>query len=216
MGTLSLFREDRTVAFGHASWSVSRNALFTLGGEYTKYSVTNYEHALTSQAFSDVYVVKPVGGAIFAEDRLVYGAITFVGGVRYDFFSSRAERPVALDTVPGSPGFGSYHPFPRIHSYTDADGTYTIDGVALPLVAFREDERHAAWSPRFRASYGDGTGTAIRAGLTRQARMPDLGILFDGLNTDLSITSPGDIFFGDLRGAKRQRCSEGDDLAQFS
>lgn len=198
VGMLALFREDRTVAFGHASWSVSRNALFTLGGEYTRYTVTNYQHALTSQAFSDVYRVKPVGGAVFAEDRLVYGPITFVGGVRYDFFSSRAARPVTLDTVPSSPDFGTYQPFPRIGSYTDADGTYTLDGVALPLVDFREDERHAAWSPRFRASYGAGTRTAVRAGLSRQARLPDFAQLYAGLNTDLAITNPSQLFGTDL------------------
>ena len=198
VGRLALFREDRTVASGHASWTVSRNALFTLGGEYTRYTVTNYDHALTSQAFSDVYREKPVSGAIFAEDRLVYGPATFVAGVRYDFFSSRAERPVALDTVSASPDFGTYQPFPRIFSYTDADGSYTVDGVSLPLVDFRQDERHAAWNPRFRASYGAGTGTAVRAGLTRQARMPDLALLYAGVNTDLFITGLGHVFGSDL------------------
>ena len=198
VGRLTLFREDRTVAFGHASWTVSRNALFTLGGEYTRYTVTNYDHDLTAQAFSDVYRETPVSGAVFAEDRLVYGPVTFVAGVRYDFFSSRAERPVALDTVPASAGFGSYQPFPRVSSYTDPDGRYTLDGVSLPLVDFRRDERHAAWSPRFRASYGAGTRTAVRAGLTRQARMPDLALLYAGINTDLAITGIGHVFGSDL------------------
>ena len=207
VGRLGLFREDRTVAFGHASWTVSRNALFTLGGEYTRYTVTNYDHALTSQAFSGVYREKPVSGAVFAEDRLVYGPVTFVAGVRYDFFSSRAERPVALDTVPASPDFGTYQPFPRIFSYTDADGTYTVDGVTLPLVDFRRDERHAAWSPRFRASYGAGTRTVVRAGLTRQARMPDLALLYAGINTDLAITGITHVFGSDL-GFERSWASE--------
>lgn len=207
VGRLGLFREDRTVAFGHASWTVSRNALFTLGGEYTRYTVASYDHALTSQAFSDVYREKPVSGAIFAEDRLVYGPLTFIAGVRYDFFSSRAERPVALDTVAASPDFGSYQPFPRIFSYTDADGSFTVDGVSLPLVDFRQDERHAAWNPRFRASYGAGTRTAVRAGLTRQARMPDLALLYAGVNTDLAITGIGHVFGGDL-GFERAWASE--------
>jgi hypothetical protein len=198
IGTIALFREDRTVAFGHASWMVSRNALFTLGGEYVKYTVTNYEHGLVSQAFSDVYTAKPVRGAVYAEDRLSYGPVRFVGGVRYDFFSSRALRPMALDTVASNATFGEYQPFPRISSYSDADGTYTLDGSALPLVDFREDERHAAWSPRFRASYDAGASTVLRAGYSRHARMPDLGDLLAGLNTDLAITNTDFAFGADI------------------
>ena len=203
VGALQLFREERTVAFGQASWSVSRNAVFTAGGEYAKYSISNYSHRLTSTAFSDVYRTRPVRGALYAEDRLSYGSLTFVGGVRYDVFSSRAARPFALDTVSTmagqpNPTFGTYRQFPRISSYTDADGTFTLNGEVLPLVEMREDPRQSSWSPRFRAAYDLGARTTARAGWTRQARMPDLALVYAGLNTDLAITSIESVFGSDI------------------
>lgn len=213
VGRLTLFREERSVAFANATWAVSANALFTLGGEHVRYDLTNYDHALTSQALSDVYLALPSRGALFAEDRLAYGPVTFIGGVRYDFFASNAERPYALDTMailPGSganPSFGTYLPFPRITSYTDADGLFMLDGRNVPLVTFREDARHASWSPRFRATVDVSEGTRLRAGLARHARMPDLGLVFAGVNTDLAITNTGQVYGTDL-GFERSWASE--------
>ena len=213
IGRLTLFREKRTVAFATGSWTVSRNAVFTAGGEYTRLDVASYDHALTSQVNSDVYKVRPIRGALFAEDRLSYGPLTFVGGVRFSFFSSRADRPAALDTArtaPGgtlNPGFGTYQPFPRIFSYSDADGQFTVDGVPLPLVRDVRDRRHSAWTPHFRASFAIGESSELRASLARHARMPDLQLVYAGMNTDLSITSVSHLFGTDL-GLERGSAAE--------
>ncbi|HEU4828300.1 MAG TPA: TonB-dependent receptor [Gemmatimonadales bacterium] len=213
VGFLSLFEEKRTTLNGSATWRVTRNSDFTLGGEYAKYAVASYDHALTSQAFSDVYIESPKRGALFAEDRFDYGALTFVAGVRYDFFDAGGSRPWVLDTIATTfggapnPAFGEYHPFPRINSYTDADGSFTLNGQPVPLVVFREDARHSAWSPTFRAALEVSDVTTLRAGISRSARMPDLGLSFQGINTDLAITNTSQIFGSDL-GLERSWATE--------
>src|SRR5690606_34345196 len=44
VGRLTIFEEKRTAGSASATWDVSRNSSFTLGGEYVKYSVSNYDH----------------------------------------------------------------------------------------------------------------------------------------------------------------------------
>ena len=203
-GLLTLFEEKRTVASGIGTWRVTENSDFTFGAEYARYSVASYDHFLTSQAYSNVYDERPTRGAIFAEDRFTYGDVVVAAGLRYDFFNAGSERPWALDTLPtlpgggSNPGFGEYHPFPRIHSYTDADGTYLRNGVPVPLVIMREDERHAAWSPTLRAEAAVSDATRLRAGISRTARMPDLAQSFRGINTDLAITAFDHVYGTDL------------------
>ena len=48
---------------------------------------------LTSQFFADAYKEKPIRWNAFAEDRLDLGDVVVVGGVRYDWYDSRASRP---------------------------------------------------------------------------------------------------------------------------
>ena len=204
VGLLSLFEEKRTVAAGSGTWRVSANSDFTLGGEYVKYSVASYDHFLTSQAYSNIYDERPTRGAIFAEDHFAYGDFIVAAGLRYDFFNAGGDRPWVLDTVSALPGggsnpaFGAYHPFPRISSYTDADGTFLLRGAPVPLVVMREDERHTAWSPTLRAQVAISDATRLRAGLSRTARMPDLAQSFRGINTDFAITAFDHVYGSDL------------------
>jgi hypothetical protein len=213
VGRLTLFREQRTVAFATGSWTVSQNAVFTAGAEYARYDIASYDHALTSQARSDVYRVRPIRGALFAEDRIEYGPLTFFGGVRFAFFSSRADRPELLDTarfLPGgspNPGFGTYQPFPRVSSYGNDGAQHEVAGELLPLVRLVRDRRHSVWTPHFRAAFAIGESATLRASLSRRARMPDLALIYAGMNTDLAITSTDQTFGTDL-GFERASASE--------
>ncbi|HEU5050990.1 MAG TPA: TonB-dependent receptor [Gemmatimonadales bacterium] len=204
VGRLSIFEEKRTVAAGSATWRSSSNSDFTLGAEYVRYAVASYEHELLSQAFSDVYRAEPRRGAVFAEQRFRYGELSLVLGIRHDFYDANGARPWVLDTLPTLPGgganprFGEYHPFPRISSYSDADGSYLLNGQVVPLVVSREDERHSAWSPTLRTTFALGDASRVRAGITRTAAMPDLSLALERINTDLAITSPADTFGTDL------------------
>ena len=191
VGLLTLHRERRTVATASGEWQVSPNSRFQAGGELTRYRVHHYVHGLTSQAASDVYIVAPRALSLFAEDAFHYGEVTFSAGIRYDRFSSNADRPYALDTVASSPTFSTYQPFPRITSYA---GTFNGDS----LVTFVRDRSHSAYLPRFRMTYEASPATELRAGFSSQAQLPDFSALYAGINTDLAITNTGYLFGSDL------------------
>ena len=138
VGPLTLHREARTVASAVGDWQVSPNSRFQLGGELTRYDVHQYSHQLTSQAGSDVYIVTPRALSLFAEQVFQYDKAMFSAGVRYERFSSNADRPYALDTVASSATFNTYQPFPRISSYA---GTFNGDS----LVTSVRDQSHGAF-----------------------------------------------------------------------
>lgn len=191
VGRLTLHREARTVASATADWKVSPNSRFQLGGDLTHYDLHQYSHELTSQAGSDVYIVAPRALSLFAEQVFQYDKVMFSAGVRYERFSSNAERPAALDTVSASPTFNTYQPFPRISSYA---GTFNGD----PLVTLVRDPSHGALSPRFRLTFAASSRTAFRAGFSRQAEIPDFSLLYAGVNTDVAMTNASQPFGTDL------------------
>lgn len=206
LGTLFNTRETRTLAEASARWLVSRNARLKVGGDYTWYGLTHYDHILTSNAFADIYLESPRRLGVYAEERFGYDKVRVDLGLRYDRFSSGAVRPFVLDTlavIPGSggqanPAYGTYSFFPRFRSYSDADGMATINGQSLPLVEGRQDPAHGAWSPRGSVRFATRPGTAVRAAVSRVALLPDLHAVYTGINTDLSGTSLGDTWGGDL------------------
>ncbi len=205
VGLLALFRERRTTGFADLAWPVNRNSVFLLGGSITRYDVSNYSHQLTSQIFSDVYIEKPSSMALYAEERFSYDGFELSAGLRYDRFHSNAERPTTLDTlrfVAGTstpnPDFGTYRQYPAIWSYGNDGQTFLILGNALPLRSTIADQAHSSLSPRIRAALRLGTGTVLRAGVAREARMPDLAQVFAGINSDLTLTNRGQLFGSDL------------------
>ena len=205
VGLLALFNERRNIGFADLSWPVNRNSVITIGGNVTRYDVTNYSHQLTTQIFSDVYIEHPTSMALYAEQHFNYEQFSLSAGVRYDRFHSNAERPTTLDTlrfIPGTsqpnPDFGTYQQYPAISSYGTEGQTFLILGNALPLRGTTTDEAHSALSPSLRGALRLGEGTVLRASIAREARMPDLAQVFTGINTDLTITNTGQLFGSDL------------------
>ena len=138
-----------------------------------------------------MYIVTPRALSLFAEQVFQYDKAMFSAGLRYERFSSNADRPYALDTVASSATFNTYQPFPRISSYA---GTFNGDS----LVTSVRDQSHGAFSPRFRLTFAASPRTEFRAGFSRQTEIPDFSLLFAGLNTDLAITSLQQPFGSDL------------------
>jgi hypothetical protein len=205
IGRLELFRERRNIGFADLSWPVNRNSVFSVGGSITRYDVTNYSHQLTSQILSDLYIEHPNSMALYAEQRFSYEQFELSAGLRYDGFRSNADRPATLDTlrfVPGTstpnPDFGTYQQYPAISSYGSEGQTFLLLGKSLPLRSTMEDEGHSALSPRIRGALRLGRGTALRASIAREARMPDLAQVFAGINSDLTLTNTGQVFGSDL------------------
>ena len=191
VGPLTLHREARTVAAAAGDWQVSANSRFQLGGELTRYNVSQYFHHLTDQIGSDVYIVAPRALSLFAEDAFQYGHVMFSAGLRYERFSSNADRPYVLDTVSTHATFDTYLPFPRISSYT---GTFN----GQPLAVTMRDPSHSALLPRFRMTFAASPRTELRAGYAREARVPDFDPLYAGINTDVSVTNLGQGWGSDI------------------
>lgn len=190
-GNLRLNRENRAIGKANLDWQFDRYNRLKLGGEYTHYDISNYHHTLTSQAFSSVFIEKPVRWDGFVEDRLDLGDVVVVGGLRYDYYATRASRPYSLDTVSASPTFNTYQPFPRISSY---DGTFN----GQPLTTFIKDQSHNYISPHVQVSFPVTDRTNFRLSYAHQVQAPDFGLLLDGINTDLAITNTNNTYGSDL------------------
>ncbi|MGE0352190.1 MAG: carboxypeptidase regulatory-like domain-containing protein [Gemmatimonadales bacterium] len=191
---LNLFKEDRWVFKGTLDWQLDRYNRLKLGGDYTRYDISNYSHQLLSQAFSDVYMETPIRYNLFAENRLDLGDVVVVGGLRYDFYDSRASRPFVLDTLSSSPTFGEYTFFPRISSY--GSGGTTFNG--LPLVEFKRDKSHNYLSPHIQVSFPVTDRTNFRLSYAHQVQAPDFSLILGGINTDLAVTNTNHVYGADL------------------
>ncbi|MGE3525544.1 MAG: hypothetical protein AB7I33_06450, partial [Gemmatimonadales bacterium] len=189
-GRINLHREDRVVATGQAQWRLNRHHTAALGVEYVDYSIASYTHELTSQAFSDVFIESPVRSAVFARDQWREGDFTLEGGLRIDHFSTGASRPWVLDTVATSPTFDRYHYFPSPSSYGAAGTTFN----GKPLTMFVKDEGHTVISPALSLGFEADARTRFRAGYRLLAQVPNFALSLAGVNKDLRITSPNDVW----------------------
>jgi hypothetical protein len=196
VGSLILYKENRALGKANLDWQLDRYNRVKLGGEFTKYDIFSYSHALDSQAFSDVYHEKPIRWNAFVEDRLDLGDVVVEGGIRYDVYDTRASRPFLLDTVSANPTFGQYVPFPRTNSYAGTVASGPLAGQEL--LQFRPDERHDYLSPHIQVSFPVTDRTNFRLSYAHQVQSPDFGVMLQGINTDLSITNTNNFYGSDL------------------
>ena len=179
---IQLYREDRYIGKANLDWQVDRYNRLKLGGEFTRYTLKSYAHFLESQAFADAFIEKPIRYNLFAEDRLDLGDVVVVGGLRYDYYHSRARRPAGFPRVSTNPGFDPTNP----------DAFFVNDSL------FPEDESHDYISPHIQVSFPVTERTNFRLSYAHQVQAPDFGVLLQGINTDRAITNPNHFYGGDL------------------
>lgn len=208
-GTLRLYRENRLVAQGNLDWQFDRYNRVKIGGEHTWYNTALYDHSMTTQIFSDAYIEKPIRWNAFVEDRLDLGDVVVVGGLRYDVYNTRAERPYTLDTIATLPGtgtanptFGQYQQYPAISSYGAEGQTFNVNGQDLPLVAFLPDQRHSYLSPHVQVAFPVTEKTNFRLSYAHQVQTPDFGAMLTSIFSDLTLTNTNNVFGSDLDFAK--------------
>lgn len=180
--TLVLYKEDRYIGKANLDWQFDRYNRLKLGGEFTRYSLTSYSHQLDSQAFSDFYIEKPIRWNGFFEDRLDLGDVVVVGGLRYDYFDTRARR---------------WNNFPRISTNPLYDPNnpaafFTNDSL------FPQDKSHHYLSPHIQVSFPVTDRTNFRFSYAHQVQAPDFGVDLQGINTDLSTTNTNNFYGSDL------------------
>ncbi|MEO8201037.1 MAG: TonB-dependent receptor [Gemmatimonadota bacterium] len=191
---LNLYRENRLIGKANLDWQIDRYNRLKVGGEFTHYNMSSYSSGLITQAFSDVFIEKPIRYDAFVENRLDLGDVVVVGGLRYDYYNSEASRPFVLDTVAGRSTFGQYHYFPRLSSYGAGGATFQNQ----PLVKFVADPGHSYISPHIQVSFPVTDRTNFRLSYAHQVQAPDFALILGGINTDLSVTNTNHVYGSDL------------------
>jgi outer membrane receptor for ferrienterochelin and colicin len=182
---LSLYKENRYIGKAKLDWQADRYNRLNLGGEFTRYSIDNYTFRLQDKFFSDAYREKPIRWNAYAEDRLDLGDVVVVGGLRYDYYDTRASRPFATDTL------GNTYAFPRVSSMPGFD-------QANPTSLFVKDKSHNYLSPHIQVSFPVTDRTNFRLSYSHQVQTPDFALLLGGINTDLGNTNTNQVFGSDL------------------
>ncbi|HWA41401.1 MAG TPA: hypothetical protein VG712_07320, partial [Gemmatimonadales bacterium] len=177
-GVLAFFEDHRLVVTTGLTWALPSGRL-RLASEVVRHDAKYYSHALTSQAFSDVWLEKPTEASFQAEWSGSGPGWHAALGSRVHRFATGAVRPYLLDTDPSSPTYGKYQYFPRISSYGSG-----IDSLRHDV----EDQAHTAIAPYALIEGRIREGWTAHALAARSARMPELTTLLAGVNTDLAIT----------------------------
>lgn len=182
---VSLYKEDRFIGKATLDWQADRYNRLKFGGELTQYNIDNYSFRLTDKFFSDAYIEEPIRWNAFVEDRLDLGDVVVVGGLRYDWYDTRASRPFATDTA------GNTYAFPRVSTMPGFD-------PANPASLYVRDESHGYLSPHVQVSFPVTDRTNFRLSYSHQVQAPDFGLLLGGINIDLGNTNTNQVFGSDL------------------
>lgn len=171
-----LYRENRYLARAIVDGQVDRYNRIRLGGELIRYSIDRYQSFLTSTGggIGDVYLEDPLRWNLFVEDRLDLGDVVLVGGLRYDSYDSRAERPHQLDTTAASTTFGEY--------VLGFDPRYVGEFQGKPLSIGLPDRSHGYLSPHVQVSFPVTERTNVRFSYAHQVEAPDFAIVLFGVN----------------------------------
>ncbi len=200
--TIRFGDENRIVGRASLDWQVDRFNRVKVGGEYTDYKMWNYNSSITGQAFSSAYIQEPVRWNMFVQDRLDLGDVVVEGGLRYDFYDSKAERPYLLDLEPSSATFNEYVFFPRTSSYQGTaaigEGPDDCNTSGCELTITRRDQSHDYLSPHIQVSFPVTRQTNFRLSYAHQVQAPDFALVYAGLNTDQTITNTNHTYGSDL------------------
>ena len=172
----TLYRESRWLGKANLDWQADRYNRLRLGGEFIRYKIDMWSTELTSNFFADAYKEKPLRWNAYVEDRLDLGDVVVVGGLRYDWYDSRASRP---------------SPFPVISTHPD----FNPDDPTANLV---RDQSHSYFSPHVQVSFPVTDRTNFRLSYAHQVQAPDFGALLTGINVDFNTTNPNQLYGSDL------------------
>ncbi|HEU4681466.1 MAG TPA: TonB-dependent receptor [Gemmatimonadales bacterium] len=174
--TSGLYEESRYVGKANLDWQADRYNRLRLGGEFIRYNIGYWSAELTTVLFSDAYKEKPIRWNAFIEDRLDLGDVVVVGGLRYDWYDSRASRGAPFPAISTVPGFDPDNP--------------TRDLV--------RDKSHSYLSPHVQVSFPVTDRTNFRLSYAHQVQSPDFSAIYTGINTDYNRTNPNQLYGSDL------------------
>jgi hypothetical protein len=179
---LNMYREERYIGKANLDWQLDRFNRLKIGGELTRYNIKAYSHFLDDQIFSEAYIEKPIRWNAFIEDRLDLGDVVLVGGVRYDWYHSRAHRPVGFPAISTHPVFVNFGP----------DSFFNDPNL------WKEDESHDYISPHVQVSFPVTERTNFRLSYAHQVQVPDFALVFNSINTDVNLSNTNGVWGTDL------------------
>ncbi len=177
-----LYRESRWIGKANLDWQADRYNRVKFGGEFTRYEIGNYSHEFDDQIFSDIYLERPIRWNAFAEDRLDLGDVVVVGGLRYDWFHTRASRPVGFPVITTSPSYDPSNP----------------DAFFNDPALFAKDKSHNYISPHVQVSFPVTDRTNFRLSYSHQVQVPDFGVVLQGINADINLTNTNNVYGADV------------------
>ncbi|MEO7987600.1 MAG: TonB-dependent receptor [Gemmatimonadales bacterium] len=172
----TLYKENRLLGKANLDWQADRYNRLRIGGEFTHYDIRYWSVELTSVFFPDAYLEKPIRWNGYVEDRVDLGDVVMVGGVRYDYYDSRASRPSPFPVISTLPGFDP----------------------ANPTAQFVRDKSHHYISPHVQVSFPVTDRTNFRLSYAHQVQQPDFGAILAGINVDFNTTNPNQLYGSDL------------------
>jgi hypothetical protein len=180
---LRLTREQRYIGRGNLDWQADRYNRLKLGGEFTKYQYHHFNRNMNSASgicFCDAYIENPIRYAMYGEDRLDLGDLVIVGGLRYDYYDSKASRTFLKDST------GALYQFPIVFP------TSTDTGILI------RDKAHHYLSPHVQVSFPVTDRTNFRLSYAHQVQAPDFAVVYGGINTDINLTNTNQLYGTDL------------------
>ena len=165
---LNLYQENRYIGKATLDWQADRYNRLKFGGEFTRY----YHRRTTPPSWPasssrDAYIEKPIRWNGFVEDRLDLGDVVVVGGLRYDFYDTRASRPFATDSLGEPVSVPAIH-LPRMPGLS-------ILRPGQSAAQFVRDKSHKYLSPHVQVSFPVTDRTNFRLSYSHQVQTPDFG-----------------------------------------
>jgi hypothetical protein len=177
-----MYRENRWIGKANLDWQADRFNRVKIGGEFTRYEIGSYSHNWDDQIFSDIYLEKPIRWNAFIEDRLDLGDVVLVGGLRYDWYHTRARRPVGFPLISTNPSYDPANP----------------DAFFSDPTLFAEDKSHNYLSPHVQVSFPVTDRTNFRLSYAHQVQVPDFGVVLQGINADINLTNTNNVYGADV------------------
>jgi len=164
---INLSQERRLQARANFDWQADRFNRIKLGGEIHSFDTRRYADGsgMNSSFGLNAYHEKPIRWGGYIEDRLDLGDVVIVGGLRYDWYDSRAMFPLTPGrvsslpaTVPGAHACRCRSRSPR----TRTSGCPTLIRSRPRITTCCSEERGRTWSTPTRTKCTDVTSISER------------------------------------------------------
>jgi len=206
---LDMSRERRLIGRANFDWQADRFNRIKAGGDFLSFDTRRYNAAagMNSSFVLNAYHETPIRYGAYAEDRLDLGDVVIVGGVRYDYYDSKASFPFTPGRVSSMPQLPTT-PRDSICGFVTG-GCGVVPGASEqefdpynPTALYIRAPSHNAWSPRVQVSFPVSENTNFRLSYAHQVQVPDFDLMFRGINTDLGESNRNQTYGRDLDFAK--------------